>query len=171
MSKPRLYLFVGYPGAGKTTLARLIHQRTGAVHIWADQERKAMFGQPEHTPAENAKLYEYLNAKTAELLASGQSVIFDTNFNFYKDRQHLRSIAEQTGAEPIIIWVTTSPELAKQRAINDAASQDTRILGDMPPETFDRIASHLEPPREDEKVIKIDGTGIDQDRVCALLDI
>src|SRR4051812_25913295 len=102
----KLYLFVGYPGAGKTTIAQLISERTGAVHIWADLERKKMFGEPEHSREENAKLYEYLNRKTAELLAAGQSVIFDTNFNFRKDRDHLSRIAEDNNSEAQIIWVT-----------------------------------------------------------------
>lgn len=170
MTRPTLYLFVGYPGAGKTTIAKLISQRTGAVHIWADQERQQMFGQPQHTPAENDRLYTYLNGKTAELLAAGQSVIFDTNFNFKKDRQYLNQIAEQNDADMTVIWVTTPLDVARARAVSDDAGP-TRIFGKMSDEDFQRIASHLQPPGEDEKVIKIDGAKLDIGQAAALLGL
>src|SRR5438093_1278290 len=117
MTNPHLYLFVGYPGAGKTSIAKIIEKETGAVHIWADHQRRKMFGEPKHTPAENAELYDHLNRRTAELLAQGKSVIFDTNFNFKKDRQHLSGIARQNGADVTIIWVVTDKDLAKKRAV------------------------------------------------------
>jgi predicted kinase len=167
----KLYLFVGYPGAGKTTIAQLISDRTGAVHIWADQERKKMFGEPEHSREENAKLYGYLNKKTAELLAGGQSVIFDTNFNFRKDRDHLSRIAEENNAEAQIIWVTTPKHVAKSRAVDGPSAGPTRVFGNMSDKTFERIASHLEEPSENEKIIKIDGAELDPDTAARILGL
>ncbi|HVW23558.1 MAG TPA: ATP-binding protein [Candidatus Saccharimonadales bacterium] len=161
MSKPRLYLFIGYPGAGKTTVALHIAAKSDAVHLWADRERLKMFGKPTHSATESHQLYDHLNQVAADLLAQGRSVIFDTNFNLLKDRRHLREIADQAGAETITIWVTTPRELAEHRAIADTAAQPTRLLGDMTPGEFERIASHLEPPTEDEKVLKFDGTELD----------
>lgn len=169
MAKPHLYLLVGYPGSGKTTVAQIIHESTGAEHLWTDWERKAMFNQPTHSEAESGKLYGYLNALTTQLLGEGKSVIFDTNFNFKKDREHLRKIATNQGADTTIVWVTTPKELSKQRAINTAEGQDTRVLGAMSPEDFDRIASHLEPPDKSEIVIKIDGTDVDEQSLLALI--
>ena len=77
MTKPQLYLLVGYPGAGKTTVARIIAETTDAVHLWADRERLKMFGTPRHSAAENTRLYAYLNKLTEQLLGEGKSVIFD----------------------------------------------------------------------------------------------
>jgi predicted kinase len=171
VAKQTLYLFVGYPGAGKTTIARHIHERTGAVHIWADKERQEMFGEPQHNRQENDKLYGYLNEKTDQLLASGQSVIFDTNFNFYKDRQHLKEIAGKHGAETVVVWVRTPKELAKKRAVESEFDSDTRLFGNMSSEDFERIAGHLQEPDENEKVIKIDGTDLDLDEVQRLLEL
>jgi predicted kinase len=169
MNRPQLYLFVGYPGAGKTTISQALRELTGAVHIWADRERIAMFGEPTHSQAENKQLYERLNQETEKLLDEGKSVIFDTNFNFYKDREYLREEAAKRGADTTVVWVTTPLELAKKRAVEESHGQATRLYGNMESENFDRIASHLEPPRESEKVLKLDGTNFDKQALMRLL--
>src|SRR4051812_30193782 len=96
MSKPVLYVMVGYPGSGKTTIAQLLHNLTGARHIWADKERMARFDHPEHTRAQSLKLYEQLNEVARKMLESGDSVIYDTNFSFRRDRQRMRQLAKTT---------------------------------------------------------------------------
>jgi predicted kinase len=171
MSKPALYLFVGYPGAGKTTIAKFIAAKTGAIHIWADLERQKMFSEPSHTWEESQKLYAELNHQADQLLSDGKSVIFDTNFNFKKDRDHMREIAARNAAEAVIIWVVTPADLAKKRATEESSGQHTRLFGDMTISTWDRIAGHLEAPTADENVIKIDGTNIDEQQLPAILHL
>jgi predicted kinase len=170
MKQPALYLLLGYPGAGKTTVSRELAKITGAEHIWADRERRTMFDEPTHSQTENAALYAQLNQRTGELLGAGKSVIFDTNFNYYKDREHLRSVARRFGAQTVLIWLTTPKEIAEHRAVHDSEDKDTRVLGSMTHEDFRRIASHLEPPRPDEHPIKIDGTDFDPTTLHEILD-
>ncbi|MDB5164417.1 MAG: hypothetical protein JWL89_43 [Candidatus Saccharibacteria bacterium] len=168
MNKPRLYLFVGYPGAGKTTVAQALEEATGAVHLWADDERHKMFPNPTHSHQESTELYERLNERAEELLKAGKSVIFDTNFNFYNDREHLRQIAERSGAEAIVIWVTTPKEISKKRAVqSDMTRNGYEVL--MSEQQFDDIVCKLEPPTESEKVLKIDGTNFDKQELMRLL--
>jgi len=171
MTKPQLYLLVGYPGSGKTTVAKIIHEKSGAEHLWTDWERRSMFEQPTHSDSENNKLYSYLNIMTGQMLSEGKSVIFDTNFNFQKDRDHLRKIAEQNNAQTWIIWVTTSRELSKKRATEQTEEQANRVLGRMSAEDFDRIADHLQPPQESETFIKIDGTDVDKGALIQQLSL
>jgi predicted kinase len=161
MSKPTLYLFIGYPGAGKTSAAHIIADATGAVHLWADHERQAMFKPVTHSKQESDQLYKYLNQRTAVLLAAGQSVIFDTNFNYHKDRQHMRAIAEQFGADTVIIWLTTPLEKARDRALHDHHRNRNKYESTMSAKQFDDLISRLEPPTKDENFITIDGTDID----------
>lgn len=162
---------VGYPGAGKTTVSKIIHEATGAVHLWADKIRNERFPNPTHSHEENLQLYSHLNEVAAELLAAGQDVIFDTNFNYFKDRQHMRDIADAHSATAKLIWITTPKDIAKERATLKAQNQDTRIWGNMPIDDFERISNKLEEPRPDENVIKIDGTRITSDYVRKLLNI
>jgi predicted kinase len=159
VTQPTLFLLVGYPGSGKTTSSKFIHELTGAEHIWADRERRNMFGEPTHTPLESRKLYDHLNDTTDRLLAQGKSVIFDTNFNFYKDRQHLRDIAASHNAKTVVVWITTPKETAKQRAVHERTLRNfyEYIL---PEADFERLSNHLEPPQDDERPIKLDGTRI-----------
>ena len=168
MDKPVLYLMVGYPGAGKTTVARVINDYNGATHLWADAERHKLFPEPTHSKEESEQLYDKLNAAAAYLLANGKSVIFDTNFNFLADRQKLRDIAVDQGADARIIWVDTPVDIAKKRAVH---TNDTRngYARTMTEEQFDTIVSKLEPPTKDEKIIKIDGTKLDAESVTRLL--
>jgi predicted kinase len=163
-----LYLLIGYPGAGKTTVAKIIHEATGAVHLWSDIERHKMFGHPTHSEAESLQLYDELNRRTEVLLAEGRSAVFDTNFNFYEDRRKLREIADRQGAETVVIWITIPEQLARARAIGTSLKRNgyhTR----MTKEHFNEIVSKLEPPTKDEKIIKIDGTKLDRKTILALL--
>ncbi len=171
MRKPTLYLMVGYPGSGKTTVSRIIHELTGAVHIWADHERKQMFRSPTHSRQESRQLYDKLNAKVETLLAEGKSVIFDTNFNYYKDRQLMRDIAEKHGALAVLVWLITSKELAYKRATEESSAQPTRLFGNMTHEAFENIAGHLEPPAEAEQPIKLDGTRITKAHIAERLGL
>jgi predicted kinase len=165
MTRPTLYLFVGYPGAGKTTIAKIIADATDGVHLWADMERHVMFGTPSHTRTESRELYDHLNTVTDQLLAEGRCVVFDTNFNFRKDRDHMRKIAAKHGAEVRVVWVTTPRDIARHRATEDSDGKPTRIWGNMRLPDFNRLSDNLQTPDDDEDVIRIDGSETDVDAV------
>lgn len=166
MEKPTLYLFIGYPGAGKTTTAEIIAEKTGAEHLWADAERHRMFPNPTHSLEESNELYDRLNSQAEDLLKEGKSVIFDTNFNFYGDRQKLRDIADAVGAETVVVWVTTPKEVSRRRSVGSHMERNGYPMT-MSEEQFNAIVDKLEPPTKDEKIIKIDGTKLDRQAVAA----
>lgn len=171
MSKPTLYLMLGYPGAGKTTAAKIIADITGATHLWADLERRRRYGQPTYAHQENLHLYGILNEETAQLLNQRQSVVFDTGFNYFRDREHLRQVADNCGANCVLVWVTTHKEISKGRATTDSHLQETRVLGDFSEEDFERISENMEPPRSDEAYISLDGTKLTPAYVATQLNI
>ena len=160
MSTPTLYLFVGYPGAGKTTVAKIIEEATGATHLWADNVRWDMFKQPSHSAQESRELYEHLNDQASELLRSGKSVIFDTNFNYRSDRDYLRHIAQQNSAKTVLLWLVTPLEVAHERAVHSDTTRNGYTVN-MTHNMFENITSKLEEPTKDENFIKLDGTKLD----------
>ncbi len=171
VKQPTLYLMLGYPGAGKSTTAQAIHNVTGATHVWADKERNQRYPNPTHSHKENLELYAYLNQRTDDLLAGGDSVIFDTGFNFLKDREHLRSIATKHDATVVLIWVKTEREIAYDRATQAShAARNTYPLP-MQPDRFERISNDFEPPTIDEPYLALDGTKITDQYVAKQLSV
>lgn len=168
--KPTLYIFIGAPGAGKTTLAQAISAQTGATHLWADRERHKLFKEPTHSQTESDELYEQLNNATEYLLQQGKSVVYDTNFNFYADRLKMREIALRHKAAFMTIWVDTPLAVAKQRAVGEHEVRNGYSVS-MTSQQFDSIVSKLEPPKDDEQVIKIDGSELDTQAALRLLGI
>jgi predicted kinase len=157
-----LFLFVGYPGSGKTTVANWICEATGAFHIWSDRERHNMFRRPTHSAEESQQLYRQLNERTRDMLDNGQSVVFDTNFNFKKDRDHLRDIAGSVDAEVKLIWMTTEEDVARERALHNKHAERNGYSDAMHAKTFDRIVGHLQPPTGREQPVRLDGRQLDK---------
>lgn len=168
--QPTLYLMVGYPGAGKTTTAKVLHELTRAVHLSSDKIRVELFKKPTFSQEEHDELYRYLDQRTEELLNKGKSVIYDANLNRHRHRKEKYAICQRTGAWPVLLWVQTDKQLAKERATHESR---THLIP--PSETaaamFDRISEIIEPPTIEEHPVIIDGTKVTPEYIAELLKL
>lgn len=165
-----LYMMFGYPGAGKTTTAEIIARHTGAVHLSSDKLRLDLFPEPGFSPEEHGMLYKELDTQTEVLLRQGKDVIYDANLNRRVHRKEKYDICRRTGAQPLLIWVQTERETAKQRALHDSRSP-LWPKHERPSQMFDRIADIIEAPDQDEPVLLLDGTKITPEYIRTLLQL
>lgn len=165
-----LYLMLGYPGAGKTTIAGIIHELTGAVHLSSDEMRLQLFEKPAFSPEEHAALYKSLDEKTEELLRAGKDVIYDANLNRRQHRQEKYDICQKSDAKPVLVWVQTAKDLSKQRATH---GERLHLVpqGETLEQMFDRIAGIIEEPGTDEPSVTVDGTNTSEADVAKAIGL
>lgn len=162
---------MGLPGAGKTTVAKIVEEITGAIRLSSDEARVMIWDSPEFTEGEHLQLYEYLDDQTTHLLKAGKSVIYDANLNRFEHRQEKYHLAQGLGVEVKLLWVKTPHEVAKNRRVEDAHHHHLVTKNEDPESMFERIASVIEEPQTDEPCIKLDGTKITHAYVREKLDI
>jgi len=169
MSKPTLHLLMGLPGAGKTTLARILQKLTKSARLSSDDYRVIIYPEPTFSQKEHDDLYALIDHSAEHLLQAGHDVIYDANLNRLVHRQQKYELAKKYDAKVILWWVKTPQELARKRRISD---QDEVLLpeGESSERMFDRIAKILEEPNKNEGHIVVDGSHIQPDTVKELLD-
>lgn len=169
MHQPTLFMMFGYPGAGKTTTAKIVHELTGAEHLASDVIRLEMFPQPTYTQEEHDALYTELDRRTEGLLKAGKSVIYDANLNRYMHRLEKYALCDKTKARAVLLWVQAPKELARDRAVlrghHHLVPKDETFES-----MFDRVSGSIEEPREDEPLYTLDGANLRKEAVAEILD-
>lgn len=160
---------LGYPGAGKTTTSKIIHELTGAVHLNSDEIRFELFPRPQFTEEEHAVLYKAIDRRTEDLLRAGSDVIYDANLNRYEHRQEKYDICDVIGAEAVLMWVQAPKDIAKERAGHDSR-RHLWPSNEAPDEMFERIVGVIDRPRDNERYIAVDGTKVTPAYIKSLLN-
>jgi predicted kinase len=163
-----LHLLMGLPGAGKSTLAKVLHELTGAEVLSSDSTRLLIFSKPCFSQDEHDRLYAILDHNLEHLLAAGRDTIYDANLNRQSHRQEKYVLAKKYNARVILWWVQTPKELAKQRRVNEQ-NHDLLPEGETSERMFERIAQILEAPETNEQCVLVDGTKIQKDYIKNLL--
>lgn len=107
---PLLVVVAGLPGVGKTTLARAVGARTGAVHVRIDTIESALTASGIVSAAggwDNAPDAGYRVAYrlATDLLRAGHSVIADSVNPFQLTRRAWADVADDSGARSVNVEV------------------------------------------------------------------
>jgi aminoglycoside phosphotransferase family enzyme/predicted kinase len=124
---PRIVAVGGLSGSGKSTIARMLAPEVGhapgAIHLRSDAIRKELFGADEtdrlpesaYAAEVSADVYRVLEARAAEVLRHGWSVIVDAVSTRADGRNRLRAIAEAHGARFHGLWLDAPAEVLVSR--------------------------------------------------------
>jgi len=113
--RPSLVIVSGLPGTGKSYFCLRLAERVPLAILESDRLRKLLFPSPEYTAVEHFRLFLACHRLVEELLACGITVAFDATNLEERHREPLYHIADQVGAELIIVRVEAPPEMVHQR--------------------------------------------------------
>jgi len=153
--KPIVYLICGFIGAGKTTFAKKLEEKTGAVRITKDEWSIRFIG---NDPTIDG--YEEWDRKIIGLsrdiafylAEKGINVIMDEGFWAKEERDELRRKIDAIGAKAVMYYVETPIETIRERVVgrNNILTKDSFKISR---EMLDHYLMYWQPPREDEDYI------------------
>ena len=164
----RLLITSGVMGAGKSTVARRVAARLGAVVIRTDAVRKRLaglplreralhgFGEGVYTPEMGRQTYAETLRFAGETLLTGWSVVADGSFSLVAERNQARALAERVGVPFTVLWCDAPDEFLRTRLRQRA--KDRHEVSDGREELLARHRARYESPTSEPDVIRIDTT-------------
>jgi aminoglycoside phosphotransferase family enzyme/predicted kinase len=146
--KGALILVCGIVGTGKSTVARAIAERCGAVVIASDVVRKAPSrpGTPAYDEAAKERVYEGLLERALPVLRAGRVALLDATFDLAVRRRRALALAAAAGVPAFLVETRCAAPVARARlAARQAEGCDPSDAG---PELHAWSARRFEPPRE-----------------------
>ena len=125
-----LVLVGGSPGTGKSTVARGLAERLGAVVLSSDEVRDEIVadGGPNerldtgrYAPEQREAVYDELLERAAVLLCHGERVVLDASWLDAGRRRRARDLAARTAATLVELRCVCPPDLAAERIHRRAA--------------------------------------------------
>lgn len=111
MRPAALILLSGLPGAGKTTFAVLLAERTGAAILESDAVRHELASPPRYTRAESRRVFETVDLRARGLLQAGRNVIIDATNLTRHDRERFVRLARDVPARLLIVRLVAPHEI------------------------------------------------------------
>lgn len=158
LTHPTLVMLYGYPGSGKTFLARQLCDDLQAAHVQGERIRYELFEQPRYDRQENEIVSHLMDYMTEEFLNAGISVIYDVNAMRVNQRRELRDLARKSKAQSVLVWLQIDIESAYLRnAKRDRRKADDKYSLALPRNVFDNILGGMQNPMPTEDYIVISG--------------
>ncbi len=144
----------GYPGSGKTFLARNLEDDLFVARVSADRIRHELFSQPRFDTQENNVVMHLMNYITGEFLNTGVSVIYDINAMRLRQRYSLREMARKHKAEYLLIWLQIDPENAFLRTqMRDRRTLDDKYSEEQTKASFEHQIGLMQNPQTEDYLV------------------
>ena len=150
-----VYLICGFIGAGKTTFAKKLEEKTGAVRIVKDEWSIRLIGNDPSIDgyAEwDRKIIQLTRDVAFYLAAKGIDVIIDEGFWEKETRDEMKRRVTEIGAKAVMYYVDTPIETIRERVMgrNDNLTKESFKISR---EMLDSYLKYWQPPSEDEEFI------------------
>jgi predicted kinase len=168
MNRPRLYIVLGIPFSGKSTVVRELVRQRGCRAIEIDAINTARgvgIAGASITPEDWGISFASARAQLDDALAAGASVAYDGHVWSRAQRDDFRALASAAGADITFIYLDVSESVARERW---HANRQIAHRHDVPDNLFTQAVGLMEPPGERESVMRYDGLALVEAWVAAL---
>jgi len=154
LSKPTLVCLYGFPGSGKTYVARNLATEVQLAHVSSDRIRSELFQNPRYDAQENAIVTHLMDYMAEEFLSSGVSVVYDTNAMRAGQRLKLRDLARKHHADYLLIWLQIDIDSAFVRTQDrDRRTADDKYSEPQTRSSFDRQLAGMQNPQAEDYLV------------------
>jgi hypothetical protein len=178
----RLLITTGVIGSGKSSVAREVAARLGAIVVRTDalrkrlaglalsERRQAGFGEGLYSPEMARRTYAEAMALATRILDAGWPVILDGAFSSAAQRSQAREAAARTGVPFAVLWCDAPDRVLAERLRRRA--QDPEEVSDARLDLLPQHRARYEPPDREADVIRLDTTaGVDRAAAKAVGDL
>lgn len=157
LNKPVLICLYGFPGSGKSFVARNLTEHLQIAQVSADRIRNELFASPRYDKQENAIVSHLMRYMTEEFLRAGLSVVYDGSTMRFMQRRNIRELAAKHKAAYLLVWL----QIDAQSSFARAQGRDRRTIDDKfaQPQTAESFNQHLATMQnpKDEQYLVISG--------------
>ena len=169
-NKPLLIMLYGFPGSGKSYVARQLAGHVQAAHVQGDRIRNELFETPRYDRQENAVVSQLMDYMTQEFLSAGISVIYDINALRSSQRHTLREMARKAHAQPLVVWLQIDADSAFLRTQQrDRRKADDKYAPAMDRTTFEAVLTQMQNPAVSEDYVVISGKHVFTTQLSAIM--
>lgn len=170
LSAPTLIMTYGYPGAGKSFVARQLADHIKAAEVSEDRVRSELFDRPTYEPKENSIIESLCEYLVQEFLQAGLSVIYDGDTNETAKRRALRTISSKLRAKNLIIWTQIDGETALARVSSrDRRRADDRNARQLDQLSFKKAINSMQNPTSIEDYVVISGKHVFSSQLSSIV--
>ena len=154
LNKPVLVSLYGFPGSGKSFVARNLAEHVQMAHVSADRIRSELFAKPRYDKQENAIVAHLMNYMTEEFLGAGLSVVYDTQALSASQRRRLRELAAKHRAAYLLVWLQIDVESAFTRTQRrDRRTTDDKFAQPQTRDSFNRQLATMQNPKDEQYLV------------------
>jgi predicted kinase len=147
-AQPTMYVMVGLPAAGKTTLARRIEIEHQALRLTPDEWMIPLFGDSMAGGKRNVLEGRFL-ATALRVLRLGFNVVLDFGVWARDERTSLRWLASTVGAKCELVYLAIGQAEQRDR-INQRFATAPQTTFPIRPSDLDEFRTIFQPPSEEE---------------------
>ena len=154
LNNPILICLYGFPGSGKSFVARNLTEHIQIAQVSADRIRSELFANPRYDKQENAIVSHLMGYMTEEFLKAGLSVVYDGSTPRSMQRRSLRELAAKHKAAYLLVWLQIDAESAFARTQGrDRRTTDDRFAQPQTIETFDQQLAIMQNPKDEQYLV------------------